>query len=895
MRCARARPDRLGAASVPRKLTLACAAALAGASGLGLEILIVSFCGLTLGYGASAAIGITFFLVGWSLGARASGEYRGSPTRALWLAAGVLSVASLVLPRVLVALGAGAPSPALAWSVSLFALFLVAFPQGVFLPQLARCWSLGRRGDLGVLFAANLCGAALGAWFLGDRLPGEYGRYVAAAAAGACALGAAALASSVAAKASDAEARECAAPDEQHEHLAAWRAGLLLALATGWLGTLEWLGLRLGVLWFGGMQPALTGVLIATMLALSAGAWIGPRLLGRGLSSLNRLGTACVLASAWYFVAPSLLEGRADLPLLLRASMLVGPALLPFGAVVPMLHRCLPGESAARLGRLLLWEAGGALVGLPLSHFLLMPSFGLNGTLAAWALIAVAWPLLLSRPSSAPSVKAVGALLALLLFAYAAFVAEPLALRSPPLSNPALQVLDFVEDEHFAVAVVEDGVLGERTVLTDGFRAAGTGRDYAYMQALGHLPLLMHPAPGRVAVLAFGTGTTAGAVSLHEKVERIDVLELSAAVASEAPWFAEVNRNVLEDTERVCLALGDGRRTLARDDALYDVLTMEPLLPDSPFGVYLYTEEFYARARTALAPGGLLCQWVPPHALAPETFEAVVGAFCQAFPWSSVWVFGTQVILLGAERAPAPQLGSFPADDSELGLALQQLGLDSAAGLLARWVGSGAAWPRPERPLTDADPWIIYTRRRSGAVLLADLPINLRRLRERAERPPIEWRVGLQGDAQARFDGLAALRAAREATAIEELEARGVAMPDPGFARDSNALFAEARRLARSDPGVVIFEQQRRFLSDLRQGVGLLSGNSSAAAAGNAVRFLNSALNLRPERADVHWYMAAALERLGHSEAESARAKALELCPEIARTAAGLRVASWGE
>ena len=120
------------------------------------------------------------------------------------------------------------------------------------------------------------------------------------------------------------------------------------------------------------------------------------------------------------------------------------------------------------------------------------------------------------------------------------------------------------------------------------------------------------------------------------------MLEISPAVVGAAGWFAEKNRGVLGDAgtgsasspQRVRVLLGDGRFTLASHPGEYDVIAMEPLLPDSPFAVYLYTREFYARCQRALAPGGLVCQWVPPHALEPATFEAVLDAFARSFTWS---------------------------------------------------------------------------------------------------------------------------------------------------------------------------------------------------------------------------------------------------------------------
>jgi len=874
--------------SIQARVPLALSALLAGLAGLGLEVLLVSLCGLSLGYGRSGAIGIALFIAAWALGARWAGTWRGSAARALVLAGVLVLAAALVFPPALLWAGAAAPGGLAAGALSVAALAAVGLPQGAVLPLLARRWPAAGRGGLGALLGLNLAGAALGAQLVGHTLPASLGRPAAAVAGGACALVAGlvgALASRGAVPSAGERPVEGAAPQRALElPLSGW----LVAYLTGWAASCEWIGLRLGVLWLGGMQEALTAILTASLAALALGAWLLPLLVGRGPRSVTALLALCALASVLGANAGRCLD--PDWPDVALAAALVGPMLVPFGAVVPLLQRETRGRSAEVLGRLLGWEAVGALVGVPLTHWVLVPRFGLAGTLAAWTLgsAACAAPLLPRLRLQAAGAIAVALVMGAL--AGGRLTREP-ALASPPLANPALEVLAFDEDENFAVAVVADGILGERTLLTDGFRAAGTGRDYEYMRVLGHLPLLLHPAPRRVAVLALGTGTSAGAVSLHPQVERIDVLELSRAVCEEARWFEQVNHGVLDDP-RVRLRLGDGRRTLAGEPGTYDVITMEPLLPDSPFGVYLYTREFYAVARRALAAGGLLCQWVPPHALEPRVFDAVIDAFARSFEWSAVFQSGTQAILVGARAQPDLAAARFAAE-GELAAASAELGLESPAGLVARYVCDGRAWPTSPRALTDADPWIVYLPRRSGAALLLDLPANLGRLRAVDGEPPAAWTVGLDPAQLARVGGLRALRRAREAQAAREAALRGAAPPgESGL--DLERELARALELAGADPEVRDFEAELEFLGALREGVGWLA-NAAPQAGQLALERLLTAAELRPERADVHLYVAAALDRLG--EAAAARAaleQARRRCATVRETPAGRRVEGLG-
>jgi spermidine synthase len=882
-------------AADPRRATLVAAAALAGAGGLGVEVLLLESAGLAFGAGRGAPLGLALYVAGWALGAWLAGRARIARLRAFFVLLGLAAAAQGAL-AFFALLGGGAGERPLAWlAAGAACIALVGLVQGTLLPLLVRAREAraGARGGIQAFWFAGLAGAVGGAFLFADALAGACGRVPAVVAAGGSSLAACLLAAGVTPARLATPPREAPGGGDPG-NLSGVRAGLLVGAATAWMLALETVTLRLCLLWLGGMQNALAAHLAASLIALCAGALVLPRLLPRGRAGLAVLFAVAAAGSAWpLLAAPALravLAGGAssDARALLVALTLVGPALFAFGAVVPAVFRATtsgrPGE-AARLGDLLLHEAWGALLGGPLVTFALVPWLGAAGALGAAALFAGGALLVaLGRTALAPAGVAAAV-------AVVAFTCPPPARSSPKLANPALAFRAFEEDAGFAVSVVDDGVLGERTLLTDGFRAAGDGRDYRYMRVLGHLPVLLHPAPAKVCVVALGTGTTLGAVSLHPEVEAIEVLELSAAVVRQAHEFERVNRGALRDP-RVTVTLGDGRHTLARRAGAYDVVTLEPLLADSPFAVYLYTEEFYAAAYRTLRPGGLVCQWVPPHALAPEVFAVVVDAFVRSFPASSVWLFDTQIALIGGDDA-AGRPARFPAG-GELFAALAELGIGSPAALLAHRVGAGAAWPRAPRRLTDADPWILYLDRRRGPDVIADLARNLRTLGS-IEMEPAEPEGPAEPDAiaaaRARWRGLRALARARAAHALDEAEQRGARIDlvlRPELERE---LAAAEQALAPDDPALVHFTSELAFLTRLRTGVALLARGD----ARSAVEPLTAAAELRPERGDARLYLAAALQAAGLDAAaremfESARAR----CPRILATPAGLRVLALG-
>ncbi len=878
------------------KPLLLAAAAAAGAGGLAAEGLLISSLGLLLGQGRAGAVGLTLWIAGWALGAWLAGRTRRSRGRGSLALAGMAAGLAIPLAFEWIHSTAQGGVPLAAWPlVGVSAVLIAAVPQGFFLPLLSRCWSKESGGarDVSWLFAANLGAAVASARLISFELAGAQGLQWAIVCAGALSLGAGCLGwCAVPTRISGSTLRSHASTPPSTSRVLLRRYGAVVALVTAWLAGIEWLGLRIGAVWLGGMQLAVTDLLVGSLGSLALGAALFPRILRHPqYTPLALVALACA-GTAWILFPASSAGLAGEWPRAIGVMVLVGPALMPLGAVLPCLHRSLAGgESGRRLGDLIVYEVLGAAVGIPLLHWVVLPHWGTASCLGFLATLAIPSAFLVLPRLTRGTVLV--SLMALATLAFSLQADEPV-LSSRALSNPAFTHLSFAEGEHFAVTVVDDGVRGERTLLTDDFRATAVGDDYLYMRVLGHLPVLLHPRPERVAVLAFGTGTSAGAVAAHPEVTRVDLLEISEDVIAAAPYFEEVNHGVAaeglpglldgeDECGRIVLRLGDGRRTLHDSVGLYDIITMEPLLPDSPVGINLYTKEFYSIASAALAPGGLLCQWVPPHALEPKVFDAVLAAFVEAIPWSGVFLFGTQVVLIGGQAEPALLPRRFPREDSELFSLLAPLGLDRPSGVLARFVLSGESWPQVERPLTDTDPWILFGRSRSGAERLSDLPINLGRLRSLEGQAPLTWIVSAGPEALDRLKAVRTLHRARESWQRRDLLRRGVELELAGPEDSLEELVAQLS--SSDDPEVLLFGRLTRF-------EGARTGAVSDLAQGRfeeAMAKLIDAIDLRPQRGDLHLYMALAAQGL-EEPAIALRAweRALALCPRILETPQGL-------
>ena len=252
-----------------------------------------------------------------------------------------------------------------------------------------------------------------------------------------------------------------------------------------------------------------------------------------------------------------------------------------------------------------------------------------------------------------------------------------------------------------------------RKLLTNGHEMSATlPLAQRYMRALAHIPLLSMAEPETVLVIGFGVGNTTQAATLHPSVRRVDLADLSRDILAHASYFSDWNRDVLHDP-RLTVHVNDGRQHLQMQPAgVYDLIVLEPP-PIAYAGVgALYSEEFYALARSRLTAGGYISQWLPAYQVPPATTLAMIRAFVDVFP-QAVLLSGAEsdLILLGIngprieidpERVAA-SLARAPAVQEDL----DRIDLGRVREIVGTFLGSARtldAATREAEPVTDDRP-----------------------------------------------------------------------------------------------------------------------------------------------------------------------------------------------
>jgi spermidine synthase len=337
----------------------------------------------------------------------------------------------------------------------------------------------------------------------------------------------------------------------------------------------------------------------------------------------------------------------------LCAAILLIPALL-MGTIFPIAVELSlsAGGSAGRVargvGRLFAINTAGCIAGALTAGLLLIPMIGMRRSLlaGAWLNLGLAAALGSQIPGATWRFRATVMAAPLVAAATLAAVTpawDPITMTTGVYAYAARYVKVGVDRYRSAQAesrliYYREGPSGTVSVKENRSSRAlsidgrGEGNTNAVAQILlGQLPFALGRPIGDVFVIGLGTGSTAGALTLHP-VRRIEVVEIEPAVIQASALFDAINHRPLDDA-RVRVRVNDARTVLVLSPpSSYDLIVSQPSTPWVPGASKLFTVEFYELVRARLRPEGIFAQWVQLYNIDRASLGALLNTLTRVFP-----------------------------------------------------------------------------------------------------------------------------------------------------------------------------------------------------------------------------------------------------------------------
>jgi spermidine synthase len=351
------------------------------------------------------------------------------------------------------------------------------------------------------------------------------------------------------------------------------------------------------------------------------------------------------------------------------AMLVMLPATFCAGMTLPLLTGALmrrgAGESA--IGQVYAANTLGAIAGVMLAVHVGLPLLGLKGTLIAGSLIDAALGLLLLYVFFSK---------ARLRFAAAACVAVFLAvslgvkLDANKMTAGVYRHGELAASREATVLFGADGKTAtvhlvkypEATSLRTNGKSDGSinlegagerGSDEITMVLTAALPLALKPDTRSAGIIGIGTGLTTHTLLQSLAIERVETVEIEAAMAQAARGFMPRNSGAFADP-RGAILIDDAKTFFSLHARRYQLIISEPSNPWVSGVSSLFTREFYRRVHAHLEPGGMLAQWIQLYEIDASLVASVMRALGEEFAHYAVFAPSDHDLLIIAADAPLP-------------------------------------------------------------------------------------------------------------------------------------------------------------------------------------------------------------------------------------------------
>lgn len=390
------------------------------------------------------------------------------------------------------------------------------------------------------------------------------------------------------------------------------------------------------------------------------------------------------------------------------ALLVMFPAAFFAGMTLPLLTLALirQGYGEKAIGQAYAFNTVGAIVGVLAAVHLLMPLFGLKNALLVAAVLDISLGLvLLARYAPAvartklPATLPAAVISAIAVVASVLFVTfDPAVLNSSVYRTGAstlgeeAKTLFYKDGKTATVAVfefqnVEGGSI--RTIATNGKVDAGLGygaghtvsSDESTMMLLAAIPLSMREEFGRVGVVGFGSGMTTHTLLAHQKVGRVETVEIEPAMVEGARHMGPSVARAFTDP-RSHVIIDDAKAHFASVSQKYDLIISEPSNPWMGGTASLFSTEFYQYVPHQLNEGGLFVQWLQLYEITPDLVNSVLAAMLLNFKDVKAYLGNSNdLILVASPTGSVPELGDSLFAQPQLAADLSRIGVTDLRSL----------------------------------------------------------------------------------------------------------------------------------------------------------------------------------------------------------------------
>lgn len=499
------------------------------------------------------------------------------------------------------------------------------------------------------------------------------------------------------------------------------------------------------------------------------------------------------------------------------------PATFCAGVTLPLITRTLlaAGGGERAIGRVYAVNTLGSIIGAAAAALLLLPLLGVKGLLVAGACVDVGvgvWLLAGAADAWKPAaawrswaVAPAAIVLAILLLT----PLDKLLLTSGVYRYASAEVapgwrsIFYADGRTATVSARLDTTTGEVSLATNGKPDASMPRSWLQLaggpavsiagdqSAQFLLPLIslaFNPRSQQVAAIGQGSGMSSHVLLGSPLIRQLTTIEIEPKMIEGSKAFMPANRRVFEDP-RSRFRIDDARSVFAAGGVKYDLILSEPSNPWVSGVSGLFTDEFYQRTKSALAPHGILGQWLHLYEMNDVLVLSVLAAVHKNFPAYALYLVSPSDVLIVATNDPAlPQpdwsVVSLPKIDEDMRKVIPLTPEALASTWLADRQGLAALLDRWRAVNSDFFPYLdLGTERtrflRGGAAGIYGLATDrfsvLHAMSGRVNRPTFETRASMEIGRVQQMAAGARLRAALvgQLSAAELADDRGT----------SNALF----------------------------------------------------------------------------------------------------------